>query len=183
MISSTNPAHSRSRKPITLADLQRLADIARSDRDDFFQRHPRWSALYSQRLLCVALCQGAALHFVDGKNGVKDFDVWSFFCEIAGQPIRRRRVVSRDFGQPRFGKSPDKPNFIGRKVDLLFKSIACTSDRSPARSLRQYLTEGRRHTARCLAKKAVVLLEPKVGVVIWRPNDNESTPARFSGSH
>ena len=90
-----------------------------------------------------------------------------FFCEIAGQPIRRRRVVSRDFGQPRFGKSPDKPNFIGRKVDLLFKSIACTPGRSPARSLQQYLTEGRTHTARCLAEKAVVLLQPKLGVVIW----------------
>ena len=170
MMSSTNPAHSRSRKPITLSDLQHLADIARSDRDDFFQRHPRWSALYSQRLLCVALCQGAASHFVYGKTGVKDYDVWSFFCEIAGQPIRRRRVASRDFRRPRFGKSPDKPNFIGRKVDLLFKSIACTPDRSPTRSLQHYLTEGRTQTARYLAEKAVVLLEPKVAV-IWRPND------------
>jgi hypothetical protein len=114
---------------------------------------------------------------MDGKTGVKDFDVWSFFCEIAGQPIRRRQVVSRDFGQPHFGKSPDKPNFIGVKVDLLFKSIACTPERSPARSLQQYLTEGRTDTARHLAKKAVVLLEPKVGVVIWRPNDN-SRPLR-----
>jgi hypothetical protein len=173
-MSSTNLIRSHSREPITLSDLQRLADIARSDREHFFQRHPRWSALYSQRLLCVALCQGAALHFVDGKNRVKDFDVWSFFCEIAGQPIPRRRVVSRDFGQPRFGTSPDRPDFIGRKVDLLLKSIACTPDRSPRRSLQQYLAEGRTHTARCLAKKAVVLLEPieQVGAVVWQPNDN-----------
>jgi hypothetical protein len=172
-MASTNPAHSRSRKPITLSDLQRLADIARTDRDYFFQRYPRWSALYSQRLLCVALCQGAASHFVYRNTGVKDFDVWSFFCEIAGQPIRRRRVVSRDFGQPRFGKSPDKPNFIGRKVDLLFKSIACTPDRDPTRSLQHYLTKRRTQTARCLAKKAVVLLEPveQMGTVAWQPYD------------
>ena len=183
-MSSAIPARSRSRERIRLPDLRRLADIARSDREDFFQRHPRWSALYSHRLLCVALCQGAALHFVDGKTGVKDFDVWSFFCEIAGQPIRRRRVVSGDFGQPRFGKSPDRPNFIGRKVDLLFKSIPCTPDRSAERSLQRYLTKRRTHTARCLAKKAIVLLEPieQMRAVIWWPNDNESTPAHFTGS-
>jgi hypothetical protein len=37
------------------ADLQRLARIAQADRKDFFKRYPRWSALYSKRLLCVAL--------------------------------------------------------------------------------------------------------------------------------
>jgi hypothetical protein len=78
-MSSTIPARSRSRERIRLSDLQRLADIARSDRDDFFQRHPRWSALYSHRLLCVALCQGAAWHFVDGKNGVKGLRCLEFF--------------------------------------------------------------------------------------------------------
>jgi hypothetical protein len=169
----TNPAHSRSREPITLSDLQSLVDIARSDRDYFFQRHPRSSAPNSRRLLCMALCQGAASHFVDGRNGAKDFDVWSFFCEIAAQPIRRRWVVSRDFGQPRFGKWPDKPNFIGRKVDLLLKSIACTPDRSPTRSLQHYLTKVRTQTARCLTKKAAVLLEPvkQMGIVAGQPND------------
>jgi len=81
------------------------------------------------------------------------------------------RGGTRDFKQPRFGKSPDKPNFIARKVDLLFTSIACTPDRTPARSLRHYLTEERTDTARCLSKQAIVSLEPKVAV-IWRPNDN-----------
>jgi hypothetical protein len=31
--------------------------------------------LYADRLFAVALCQGAALHYIDGKNGVKDLDV------------------------------------------------------------------------------------------------------------
>jgi hypothetical protein len=170
----------RSYESITPSELQRLADIARSDREDFFQRYPRWSTLYSRRLLWVALCQGAALHFLDGKNGVKDFDVWSFFCEIAGQPIPRRRVVFRDFGQPQFGTSPDKPNFIGRKVDLLFKSIACTPDSSPTHSLQRYLTEGRTDTARCLAQKPVVLLEPieQVSIVAWQPNGHSRESER-----
>jgi hypothetical protein len=57
---------------------------------------------------------------------------------------------------------------------LLLKSIACTPDSSPIHSLQRYLTEGRTDTARCLAKKAVVLLEPieQVGAVVWQPNDN-----------
>jgi hypothetical protein len=40
-------------------------------------------------LVCVALCQGAALHFVDGENGVKDFDVWTFYAaRLTTQPSR-----------------------------------------------------------------------------------------------
>ena len=119
-------------------------------------RYPRWSALHSQRLLCVALCQGAALHFVNSKNGINDFDIWSFFCEIPGQPIRRRRVVSRDFGQPHFGTSPDKPDFIGRRVDLLLKSIPAQPGGDPILLLQNHLSARRTTTARCLSEKAAV---------------------------
>ena len=169
----------RSHKRINSSDLKRLAEIARADRERFFARYPRWSGLYSQRLLCVALCQGAALHFIDGARastrararykGVKDFDVWSFFCAHPDEPIRRRRVVARDFGHPKFGTSSDRPDFIGRKVDLLFKSIDCAPGSGPIASLQRYLTETPTKTARCLAKKAVVLIEPSrlLGVVAW----------------
>lgn len=57
-----------------MRDLNRLAEIARLDQEDFFARKPRYRVL-RQESVCVALCQGAALHFVDGENGVKDFDV------------------------------------------------------------------------------------------------------------
>jgi hypothetical protein len=60
---------------IERTDLERLALLCREDREEFFNRHPRWQKLYADRILCVALCQGAALHYVNGKNGVKDFDV------------------------------------------------------------------------------------------------------------
>jgi hypothetical protein len=159
----------RSHESITPSDLRRLARIARSDRTDFFERFPRWSKLYSGRFLCAALCQGAASHFVNGKTGVKDFDVWSFFCEISGQPMRRRRVVSRDFGHPKFGTSPDRPDFVGRRVDLVFRSIDCNHGTSPITALRQYLTEGRTATARFLAGKGAVLIEPAefAGAIAW----------------
>lgn len=109
------------------------------------------------------------MHLVDGKNGIKDFDVWSFFSGVPGQPIPRRPVIARDFGQPQFGTSADRPDFIGRKVDLLLKSIPGHPDGDPVRSLRDYLTERRTATARCLAAKAVVLIEPieLAGTVAW----------------
>jgi hypothetical protein len=40
-----------------------------------FGRNPRGAGRYAGRLLC----QGAALHYLDGRTGVKDFDVWSFY--------------------------------------------------------------------------------------------------------
>ncbi len=58
----------RSYKRIEDADLERLGRLAQADRQEFFARNPRWRH-YADRIVCVALCQGAALHFLDGKNG------------------------------------------------------------------------------------------------------------------
>jgi hypothetical protein len=158
----------RSYKRITPADLRVLASIARKDRENFFERNPRWLK-YSQRLCCVALCQGGGLHFANNTTGVKDFDVWSFFCELPRDPIPRRPVVHRDFGHIKFGKSPDRQDFIGRRVDLILKSIPYTSKGGFLLSLKRYLAKGRTQTARFLAEKAVVLIEPAEfeGVIVW----------------
>lgn len=67
----------RSYEPVTREHLERLAEIARLDRKERLRRRPRWRP-YGDRVLCVALCQGAALHFLDKRNGVKDFDVYTF---------------------------------------------------------------------------------------------------------
>lgn len=63
----------RSLACIDVADLMRLAALAAEA--ELFERNPRGSGRYAGRLLGRALCQGAALHYVNGKNGVKDFDV------------------------------------------------------------------------------------------------------------
>lgn len=152
-----------------------MAQLARLDREDLFARKPRYRAL-GERLICVALCQGAALHYVDGKNGVKDFDVWTFYAahlDNPDYPWRRRKVV--DFGDPKFGRSPEKRNFVGRHVDLLGRSLRVTEDADPALVLREYLSEGRTETARRLAEKAVVLLEPseRLGTVVWHEGRDE----------
>jgi hypothetical protein len=161
----------RSYERIDRDDLSRLARIARWDREDFFVSKPRYSAL-AGRLVCVALCQGAALHFVDGTNGVKDFDVWTFFAAHPGDPpFPWRRHRARVFGDPRFGRPPDKPDFVGRRVDLLGRSLQPRGETTPDAILSTYLSEGATETARALSEKAVVFLEPmdRLGDVVWPP--------------
>jgi hypothetical protein len=114
---------SRSYKPITLRDLARLSKLAAVDRADHFRRKPATGHLYAGRLFAVVLCQGAGLHYLDGKNGVKDFDVWSFYVEHPARPFPYRRRGRADFGDPKFGKSDDSPQYAGRRVDLIGRSV------------------------------------------------------------
>lgn len=168
----------RSYKKIALEDLKRLAEIARWDREDLFRRIPRWGRLYADRVLCVALCQGAALHYVAGQTGMKDFDVWTFYRAHPAAPFPAQRLQTADFGDPKFGQSPDKPEFVGRRVDLIGRSIRCRASDDPLESLQAYLSSGRTQSARCLAEKAIVLLEPpdRCGQIIWPVgNDNDAT--------
>ena len=71
----------RSLARIEIADLRRLAALAADAEAELFRRNPDDSGRYAGRLLGRALCQGAALHYVNGRNGVKDFDVWSFYAQ------------------------------------------------------------------------------------------------------
>jgi hypothetical protein len=83
---------------IELADLRRLAELAADAEAELFGRNRQGSGRYAARLLGRALCQGAAVHYVDGRNGVKDFDVWSFYAELDGWPFPPRWRGTRDFG-------------------------------------------------------------------------------------
>lgn len=159
----------RSFRKISDVDLHRLATIAAADRRDFFERHQDWASLYRNRVLCTALCQGAALHYVTGVVGINDFDVYTFYSE---EPRRRwyaKALRSRDFGVSKFGQTVDWPHFIGRKVDLMARSISATVTDDPVVALRRYLQESRTQSARLLAEKAVVILEPANirGTVVW----------------
>jgi hypothetical protein len=71
----------RSLAQIERADLLRLAALAADAEADLFTRNPQGSGRYAGRLLGRALCQGSALHYVNERNGVKDFDVWSFYAQ------------------------------------------------------------------------------------------------------
>lgn len=139
--------------------LDRLSAIAAEDRDDRFRRRPRWEP-YRQRILCVALCQGAALHHVDGRTGVKDLDVWTFYA---------RSDVGAFPAQWRLERRFDLPPFAGHFVDLIGRSIPEEPGAEPVETMRRYLSGGRTASARALAEKAVVLLDPEPlrGRVVW----------------
>ena len=109
----------RSYKKIRKRDLKKLAAIAREDREDLFSRKANLGKIYRNRIICVALCQGAALHYIDGKNGIKDFDVWTFFREHPKRPFPYRRNAHRDLGNSRFGRTAGKSHFKGKCVDLI----------------------------------------------------------------
>jgi hypothetical protein len=125
----------------------------------------------------VALCQGAAQHLVDGENGVKDFDVWTFYAARPDHPaFPWRRRVARDFGDPRFGRTPNTSGFVGRRVDLHGRSIEVGEEGDPAAALAAYFSEGGTASARALARKAAVLLEPsdRLGTVVWPPGHGDT---------
>lgn len=159
----------RSYERITRADLARLGAIAAQDRLSLFERKPDTGRLYRGRLLAVVLCQGAGLHYVDGRNGVKDFDVWSFYRAHPERPFPYRRNATADFGDPKFGVSPGWEWFVGRRVDLIGRSLRVPGKADVVETLRAYLRESRTMSARLLAMKGMVLIEPGhlLGTVVW----------------
>ncbi len=159
----------RSLERIRKADLKRLARIALQERQDLFERHPEWALLYRKRLLCSALCQGAALHFINGTTGVSDFDVWTFYAEHPEAAFPHHLVSHRDFGKSRFGRETGSPAYEGRRVDLTGRSLPCKPDAEPVEVLQAYLRRGDTPSSRELRLKAVVLIEPDeyLGYVVW----------------
>ena len=160
----------RSYERITKADLKRLARIAATEREDFFGRHPEWSLLYRKRIVCVALCGDAALHFVNGSTGVDAFAVWTFYAEHAEAPFPHQQSSRADFGKSKFGRDATNPDaYEGRRIDLEGRSIDCKPADDPIEALQRYLRSGDTPSARELREKAVVLLEPEkmLGYVAW----------------
>ncbi len=161
----------RSYKKITRNDLARLAHLVQKDRRGLVTRKPHLAKLSSE-IICVALCQGAALHYVNGKNGVKDFDVWTFYK--AGKMIfPLRRVGKGDFGKSKFGQDPFEPSkYKGRRIDFVGRSISYPkSVFDPVRIIQNYLRSKKTVSAEKLAKKAVVIISPSrlCGIVAWPP--------------
>src|SRR6266542_3717021 len=80
--------------PVTSAELEALAALATEEERAFFRRNPHLVGAYRDRLLAVALCQGAALQFLGRGYGVNDFDVHFFYARNPAKP-RLARTVKR----------------------------------------------------------------------------------------
>ena len=128
--------------PIDRDDLLQLAKIAAEVEARLFARHPQGAGRYAGRFLCRALCQGAAFHYVNARNGVKNFDVWSFYAERGDGPFPYRWRGTADYGPSKFGRyAEDPPSFIGRRADLLGRSLHVPLEAEPTTVLRDYLSE------------------------------------------
>lgn len=162
----SSPSHAR----ITKVDLRRLARIAQDERDDFFERHTEWAILYRRRLLGAALVGGAALHYLNGITGLREFEVMSFYAEHADAPFPFQRIDHADFGPSRFGRDADSADtYEGLRVTLRGRSIDGGPGDDPLEAIQRYLSAGETPTARELARKAVVMLEPEdaLGMEAW----------------
>jgi hypothetical protein len=165
------PVAARSFEPLAPADLARCAELALADLASLFRRKPGTGRLYADRLLLLALCQGAAEHALRGRHGVKDLDVWAFFAAHPARPFPHRRRGRADFGPSRLGRHPADPGFTGRRIDILGRSIACDPGADPAGCVRDWLRRGATRSARLIALRPVVAIHPPalLGQVLWDP--------------
>jgi hypothetical protein len=125
---------------------------------------PKYAPL-KRAILSVALCQGGAQHWLDGRNGVKDLDVWTLFSADAGISFHAKRLKQiENVDLPGLGKWT-------RRVDLMGRTVAAPIGTDPATAWRTYLTAPAvpNSSPWFLRQKAVVLLEPagRRGEVVW----------------
>lgn len=161
----------RSFERIELDDLRRLATLAYNDLSDLFARKPELSAIYKNRLIAIALCQGAAEHFVKPGRGVNDFDLWLFFRSHTDRRFPYRRLSRIDFGVSRFGRNPDDSGYAGRRVDVIGRDISCGAGEEAAAAIHRYLATNKNKSPKLLAQRPVVLIypEPELGRIAWDP--------------
>ena len=163
----------RSYEEITKDDLRKLLKITNDDYNDFLKRHPKYRQL---KKLAVCLCQGAALHYVDGKNGIRDFDTYIFFDKNSPIKYPPRRKGYKDFGVSKHGRTYFRPEHTkpkhektkGRSIDIMGRQIDVVEG-DYKKSICKWLEEAKSDTPWCLAQKAVVVLEPEedFAEVIW----------------
>src|SRR5262245_50726924 len=163
-------ADTRSYARIARTDLKRLARLAEEEREDFFSRHPEWAILYRKRILCAALCGDGALHYLNGITGVNEFQVWTFYAENSEAAFPPYHSSHLDFGESKFGRDASLPeSYKGMRVVLQGRSLEATSSDDPLDTLQRYLKARATPSARELAGKAVVLIDPEelLGVEAW----------------
>ncbi|ASY69350.1 hypothetical protein N181_09895 [Sinorhizobium fredii USDA 205] len=149
----------RSYEPLALADLRMIASAAMQSLNAVFDR-ARVAGLYRNRLLLLALAQGSALHYLNGTNGIKDFDVWAYFEAGPAKPFPHRKRWCSDLGPTRFGRHPDDLGYSGRRLDVMGRSIEVVSGESAEDAVRRWLASSAK-SAVALRQKPVFCLFPE----------------------
>jgi hypothetical protein len=155
------------RQAVTRKELSDLERLARDEEAQFFVRNPHLVAPYRDRLVAIALCQGAALQFVGRGQGVDDFDVHFFYAQNPDKPRMARTIKHR---MTPVGDFPwVHVDFVRTILPVRFCAVNWDWDQNPTRVLQAYLTSKPTPRAGYLARKAVVGLFPPAifGQVIW----------------
>lgn len=175
----------RSFAELTDDHLRHLAELAAKDHLMYTRdkKRPR----YRDRRILVVLAQGAAEHYLEGKAGVKDLDVWTFYAEIPGERFPGyRRKTEADFGPSVFGRQLYEPDlkrrelrrwkaFTGRRIDFIMKGLPVSADASDDEvfeALRAFLNAApTRSQVGRTARKAMICISPKrlLGTTVWDP--------------
>jgi len=160
----------RSFERLTEDDLAHLSEVAQDVVKSKVSRAPV-AGRYVDRLIMLALCQGAAQHYVDGRNGVKDLDVWAFFRSGLKKPFPYRAHWRADFGPSHLGRHPDDRGYNGRRVDILGRSILAERKTDDEGAICAWLHSGSK-SAKYLVKRPVIGLFPKkyFGKLVWSPS-------------
>ena len=161
----------RSLEPITNDDLREIYAGSRDRLKKYFVQGKGkiWANHYKiESPLAVALCQGAAMHYHDGVNGIKDFDVW-FFYPFNEKHLPYRTVWTFDYTNKKFGTHPSMKDYSGRKVDVIVRSIHNYNQDDPVDTVLRYLQNEKTKSAAELSKKAAVMISPEslVGELVW----------------
>lgn len=142
-------------------DLKALQKLALEEHEDFFKRNKHLKDAYYDSLVGIALCQGAASHYINPSVGIKDFDIWLFYVENENIRFPYRAHKSIENGYKSRGI-----DYLKRAIKKeLFDSCSNTAEEC----IMEYLFERNTKTKELLLKKAIVGLFPEeiFGKVIW----------------
>ena len=163
------PKNRKVKVPITKDDLRQLLRGSEKRFYDAVNARPG-SPMYkvhgNTKPVAIALCQGAAMHYQNGKTGYTDFDVFLFYDKNKPLSARGRHPASRRarkwcYTNPKYPRG-------NIQVDVLVRRIEANG-KNPTEIIRHFLHTEPTDTAHHLAKAAVVLLHPpkQLGKVIW----------------
>lgn len=157
--------------PVRKRHLRFLVQVTKIELEAFFRRNPRQVSRYRNRFLAAALCQGAALHYLNRKNGVKDFDIHLFYVQHPKHKQMSRAVKPLIMEVPDFGIR--EIDFIRTVVPERFAQGA---DHSVSGVLQRFLQRRPTSNARFLTEKAVIGLIPEhlFARVVWPIHDNSN---------
>ncbi|MGO9244021.1 MAG: hypothetical protein ACLQDC_04540 [Verrucomicrobiia bacterium] len=139
--------------------------MAELEEKRFFSHNPHLNRPYRNRLLAVALCQGAALQYLGRGRGVNDFDVHFFYRQNPNKP-RLSRAVKRI--RATVGSFHNVPvDFIRTVIPL---KLCSPRQRDDVVLLQEFLRKAPTANARYLAEKGVIGLSPAklFGKTIWK---------------